>query len=429
MNCSPCHGVLKKEQTFRLQPLLVVMMCLAPLASGCGKGGDKKAPKLSPPKVVCTPARVQPITDFDEFVGRTEAVETVEIRSRVSGFLETIDFVDGASVKEGDLLATIETEEYAAIHQQSLARIALWESKLELGRSKLKRSQALIKTASISQEELDESVAGVGEAEASLVAARADAARTELDVKYTKIFAPIAGRIDRALVTPGNMLTGGLGSGTLITQIVSVAPIYAYLDVDEASILRYIRKARGASAGTESQEQQSLAELNIPCYLQLNDELEAKHVGKLDFVENRVDKSTGTIRLRAVFSNEDRILRGGMFVRAKIPVSDPYDAVLIPETAIGTDQGFKFAYVVDAANKASRRTLKLGGMQGSMRIILDGIKANEKVIVRGIQRVRPGSEVAPVMEEVPTSSQSAPNVPVSESGKADSATSSEGGAQ
>ena len=168
--------------------------------------------------------------------------------SRLSGFLRTIEFTDGAFVKEGDLLATIEPDEFQAIHNQSLARIIQWEAKLDLAQSKLRRSQSLIKTSAISQEELDESVSGVKEAEASLFAAKSDAARTELDLKYTKILSPISGRIDRAMVTPGNMLTGGLGNGTLITRIVSVAPVYAYLDVDESTILGYIRKAQANAA-------------------------------------------------------------------------------------------------------------------------------------------------------------------------------------
>lgn len=404
---------------------LIVAAVAICFGGGCKSESSAPAAKM-PLKVVCAPALVQKITDYDSFVGRTEEAESVEVRSRLSGFLRTIEFKDGAFVKEGDLLATIEPDEYQAIHNQSLARITLWEAKLDLARSKLRRAQSLIKTSAISQEELDESVSGVKEAEASLFAAQSDAARTELDLKYTKILSPISGRIDRALVTPGNMLTGGLGNGTLITRIVSVAPVYAYLDVDESTILGYIRKAQAneaksvaaqstetaqptqptdttsdqASKAANGKPRASLRDLNVPCYLQLNDESEAKHQGVLDFVENRVDKTTGTIRIRGIFQNEEGVLRGGMFVRARVPVSEPYDAVLIPETAIGTDQNFKFAYVIDASNKPIRRNLKLGAAQGTLRIVREGIAVGERVVIRGIQRVRPDVEVDVQMEEI-----------------------------
>ena len=401
---------------------LIVAAVTICFGGGCKSESSAPAAKVAP-KVVCAPAVVQKITDYDSFVGRTEEAESVEVRSRLSGFLRTIEFTDGAFVKEGDLLATIEPDEYQAIHNQSLARIIQWEAKLDLAQSKLRRSQSLIKSSAISQEELDESVSGVKEAEASLFAAKSDAARTELDLKYTKILSPISGRIDRALVTPGNMLTGGLGNGTLITRIVSVAPVYAYLDVDESTILGYIRKAQAnaaksaaaqpteatqptettgdeASKATNGNARASLRDLNVPCYLQLNDESEAKHQGVLDFVENRVDKTTGTIRIRGIFQNESGVLRGGMFVRAKVPVSEPYEAVLIPETAIGTDQNFKFAYVIDASNKPIRRNLKLGASQGTLRIVREGIAAGERVVIRGIQRVRPDVEVDVQLEEI-----------------------------
>lgn len=380
----------------------LIVAAVAICFSGCKSESIPPLAKTAP-KVVCAPAVVQKITDYDSFVGRTEEAESVEVRSRLSGFLRTIEFTDGAFVKEGDLLATIEPDEYQAIHNQSLARIIQWEAKLDLAQSKLRRAQTLIKTAAISQDELDEAVSSVKEADASLFAAKSDAARTELDLKYTKIQSPISGRIDRAMVTPGNMLTGGLGNGTLITRIVSVAPVYAYLDVDESTILGYIRKAQAnasKSAVTQPTEATQLRDLNVPCYLQLNDESEAKHQGVLDFVENRVDKTTGTIRIRGIFQNEEGVLRGGMFVRAKVPVSEPYEAVLIHETAIGTDQNFKFAYVIDASNKPIRRNLKLGAAQGTLRIVREGIAAGERVVIRGIQRVRPDVEVDVQMEEI-----------------------------
>ena len=372
------------------------------MLGGCFSGSDIGKPTLPPPVVICVNAISQEVTDFDEFVGRTEPSATVEVQSRVSGFLETVDFQDGQLVAEGELLATIESDEYEAIHEQSLANIQLWKSKLKLAETSFGRFKDLLAKNSVSQAEYDESEAAVSEARSQIIAAEAAAARTDLDVKYTKILAPIAGRTDRAFVTPGNVVSGGVGAGTPLTRIVKDSPMFAYVDVDEQSVLSYKRRAR--EKGTGDAPGGALKSLQIPCMLRLQDEAEFTHSGYLDFAENRVDGATGTIRIRAVFENEDRFLTGGLFVRVRIPKGEPYTGVLIPEQCIATDQADKIAYVVNAKGQAELRVLELGARFDELRSVTSGITAGERVVFQGIQKVRPGLDVQAEMAPTETTS-------------------------
>jgi RND family efflux transporter MFP subunit len=365
-----------------------VLLAVLPLASGC-KPEAKVSAEQPVPKVTVTAVVSQETIDSDEYTGWTEASETVEVRARVFGYLKTIDFKDGDFVTEGQKLFTIEPDEYDAIHQQSVSRIAVSTARLELAKSKYERNAKLVKTGAVSQEDYEESVAAVHESEASITAAKADANRTALDLKYTEIKAPIAGRMDRALVTKGNLLTGGQTSGTLLTKIVQERPMYVYFDVDERSLLGYMRRG-GSRSGSDPKH---LSDLNIPCYVQLADEEDFSHEGKLDFAASEFQTSTGTARLRGVFANQDRTLASGMFVRVRVPVSEPYQASLIPEEALATDQNIKFVYVVGSDGTAERRSVVLGKQRGTMRIITSGLKPGERVIVTGLQRVRPGQKV------------------------------------
>jgi len=266
----------------------------------------------------------------------------------------------------------------------------VWEAKLKVAQANLSRRQALMATpGAISREELEEYAAVAAEAEASLNAAKADANRTAIDLKYTVVRAPISGRIDRAMVAKGTLLTGGTGSGTLLTKIVDEQPMYVYFDVDERSLLHYMRQR----TGSRNSDPGSLRELGIDCYVQLADEKDFAHQGKLDFAESEVNTSTGTARLRGVFENKDDALSSGLFVRVRVPASQPYQALLIPERALATDQNVKYVYVVGDDGIANRRTVELGPQRGELRIISDGLKAGERVIVKGLQRVRPGQKV------------------------------------
>ena len=240
------------------------------------------------------------------------------------------------------------------------------------------------------------------EAQSQIDASQAAADRAALDLKYTKIYAPIAGRANRTLVTPGNMVTGGLGQGTMLTSIVTETPMFAYIDVDELALLKYKRRVQAAGGRAEGVE---LKDLNIPCFLQLQDETGYPHEGKLDFAENRIESSTGTIRLRGVFDNSDHLLEGGLFVRVKIPRGEPYEGVLIPEQCIALDQADRVAYVVNAKNEVEMRKLELGARFESMRSIRSGISAGEKVVFQGIQKVRPGMVVQPELAKAEKDSQ------------------------
>lgn len=377
-------------------------LCLVVLMSaGCNNSATPVAEQLVP-RVTVTPVVEQEVVDFDEYTGQTEASALVEVRARVFGYLKTITFQDGDFVKEGQTLFTIEPDEYQAIHDQSVARIRLANANLELSRSKLARNEKLRPTGAISQEDYEESVAAARVAEAQITSAEADANRTALDLKYTEIKAPLSGRIDRAFIAVGNLLTGGMSSGTLLTTIVSEQPMYVYFDVDERSLLKYRRSGTGGDGNDDG----GLRKLEIPCYVQLADEKTFGHEGKIDFASTQVNAGTGTARLRGVFENKDRSLVSGLFVRIRIPVSKPYQALLIPERALATDQNIKFVYVVGEDGKAERRNVELGAARGDLRIVKAGVSPNERIIAKGLQRVRPGQQVEAEEESAETASSS-----------------------
>jgi RND family efflux transporter MFP subunit len=371
----------------RIGPPMVFFGMLL-MSAGCNRS-PLATTEQTVPKVTVAPVVSQATTDYDEYTGNTEASEAVEVRARVFGYLKTIDFKDGDLVTEGQTLFTIEPDEYAAIHNQSLSKIAIWESKLAVAKANLARREKSVATGATTREEYEEYRAAVQEANASLVAAHADANRTAIDLKYTTIKAPIKGRIDKAMVSKGTLLTGGTGSGTLLTKVVNEQPMYVYFPVDERSLLRYM-KLRSKSVESAPG---SLRKSGIKCYVKLADEKEFKHPGELDFVETEVSPSTGTAELRGVFENKDHALASGLYVQVRIPTSKEYQALMIPERALATDQDIKFVYVVGEDGIAQRRTVELGGQRGTMRIVTSGLKAGERIIVKGLQRVRPGQKV------------------------------------
>ena len=369
---------------------------MLPLISACNRAAPAAGGEQPVPKVTVSAVVSQETIDADEYTGQTEASEIVEIRARVFGYLKSIEFKDGDYVKEGQELFSIEPDEYAAIHQQSLSRIDVNAANLELARAKHARNEVLVKSGAVSREDFEETRAAIKTSEAAITAARADAMRTDVDLKYTVLTAPISGRIDRAFVSKGNLLSGGTGSGTLLTKIVNEQPMYVYFDVDERSLLRYMRQRAESRASAPG----SLRELGMRCSVQLADEQDFSHEGELDFAASEVDPGTGTARIRGRFENKNRELVSGLFVRIRIPVTEPYQALMIPERALATDQNIKYVYVVGSDGTSSRRSVELGAQRGEMRIIAEGLQEGEKVIVKGLQRVKPGQKVEAELAQV-----------------------------
>ncbi|TWT52969.1 Multidrug efflux pump subunit AcrA precursor [Rubripirellula amarantea] len=384
------------QHCYRLFPLLA-----CGLIAVCGCKDASKAPATTDraiQKVAFVPAKKELVMDHVELVGRLAANESVKIQSRVSGFLLETHFEDGQQVTKGDLLFTIEPDEYQAIYNQSLAAIDVAKTKLDLTEKTFARSKTLIENDAISKEEFDQNQSAVAEAMANLMASEADAARVKLDLDYTKVVSPISGRVDRALLDDGNYVNGGLVGGTLLTTVVSDRPIKAVASVDENVRLKFMRRQREVG-GEDFKEADKLEELKIPCYLQLQDEQDFPHEGILEYAEIQVDQQTGTSLLRGVFDNNDGLLKPGMFVRIKVPVSDEYEAVLVPNTSIGTDQATNFVYVINDANEIEHRTVILGDRKDKFRVVTSGVQPGESVVVAGMQLIQPGMKVAPVLKQ------------------------------
>jgi RND family efflux transporter MFP subunit len=331
------------------------------------------------------------VIDRDEYVGRFVAVDSVEVRARVSGYLEKVHFRDGQLVKEGDLLFTIDRRPFQNALDQARANLAQARANLAYAEADLKRGQQLVRDRTITEQTLDQRTQSFRGATASVAANEAQVRQAELELQFTELRAPIAGRIGDRRVSPGNLVTGGaLATGTtLLATIVSIDPIRFEFTFDEASYLRY---ERVAMPGKEMSD--PTGGLNVE--LKLIDEADFTHRGRMDFVDNVIDRSTGTIRGRAVFPNPNKVLTPGMFGRVRVPASAPYQALLVPDAAIGTEQVRKFVLVVGDDNVVATKYVTLGALlEDNMRVIKDGLSAGDRVIVEGLMRARPGQKVTP----------------------------------
>ena len=367
-----------------------VGLALAALLAGCGEGA-KQAAAPPPPKVTVAKPIKRTVVDQDEYVGRFVAVNSVEIRARVSGYLDKVHFADGQLVKQGDLLFTIDKRPFQNTLDQARANLETAKSNLAFTEADIKRGQQLLRDRTISEQVFDQRNQAYRNAQASVLANEAMVRQAELDLEFTELRAPVSGRIGDRRVSPGNLVTGGTGgTTTLLAVVVSMDPIRLEFTFDEASLLRYERLAH------KSKEKESAKDVGaVPVRLKLLDETDFSHYGRMDFVDNVIERSTGTIRGRAQFANADGLFTPGMFGRVQMPGSDPYETLMVTDAAVGTEQVRKFVYVVDSENIARQRFVTLGPVIDDLRVIKDGISADDRVIVNGLMRVRAGQKVAP----------------------------------
>jgi RND family efflux transporter MFP subunit len=380
---------------FRRVPIAaVVILGLSSVLVGCARA-PSEAPASAPLPVTVSQPVERDVTDYVDFTGRTAAVDSVELRARVWGYLDKVNFKEGALVKSGDVLFEIDPRVYRADFERNRGTVAQYEARVHRTERDYRRAKTLLARASVGQEEYDRYEADYREAAANLDIARANRDLAELNLGYTRVRAPVSGRVSRYVVTVGNLVQAGdQGGGTLLTTIVSLDPMYAYFDVDERTALRVRQLVREGKAD-------SPRDGGFPVSLGLANEEGHPHQGTVNFVDNQVNSKTGTIRLRGVFPNKDQVLLPGLFARVRTPIGRPHQALLVSERALDTDQGQKILYVVNDKNEVASRPVRLGALHKGLREIADGLKQGERVIVDGIQNVRPGVTVEPNLVDMP----------------------------
>jgi RND family efflux transporter MFP subunit len=383
---------MNDHSTARIAFTLVLGLSIG--LTGCARV-PSGAPEAAPTPVTVSRPVERDITDYVDFTGRTAAVDSVELRARVWGYLDKVNFKEGALVKEGDVLFEIDPLTYRATLNQAEGNLASAEARVERLDADFARARPLLRRGAISREEYDKVVGDRGEAAASREALKAAVERAKLDLQYTKVIAPISGRTSRYVVTTGNLVQAGdQGGGTLLTTIVSVDPMYAYFDVDEYTALRVRRLVREGKSD-------SPRDGGFPVFLGLANEEGHPHRGTINFVDNQVNPRTGTIRVRGVFPNKEQVLLPGLFARVRAPIGRSHKALLVSERAIDTDQGLKVLYVVNEKNEVVSRPVRLGALHDGLREITEGLKPDERVIVNGLQQVRPGVTVEPRPVDMP----------------------------
>jgi len=361
--------------------LLTVFMLVALVGCVSQEDSKAKAAQIPPPKVKIAQALAQDVTEWDEYTGRIEAVEAVDVRARVSGYLEQIHFRAGEYVKKGELLFEIDAKPFKAQLNFAEAELERAKSRQELAKNDFTRAERLFRAKAISGEEHDARGKGLREAAAAVQSAEANVYSAKLNLDYTKIRSPIDGRIGRELITVGNVVNGGSGDATLLTFIVSTDPVYVYVDADERSVLKYRRSAADPA--------------QTPAELAVADEARFPHQGRLDYISPRENAATGTVSLRGVFANKDGLLSPGFFARMRVRGSAPYPALLLPDRAIGTDQAQRFVWVVNPDKQVEYRKVALGAHIGQSRVIADGLKPGEWVVIEGLQKLKPDIKVDP----------------------------------
>jgi RND family efflux transporter MFP subunit len=374
-------------------------LALAPLLllAACGRDAPPPPP---PPEVTVAAVIERDINDWDEFSGRLQAVESVDIRPRVTGYIERVAFREGADVRKGDLLFVIDPRPYQADLSRAEAALARAKAQAELGRAQRDRAERLVGTNAISRDDYDARVNAARAAEADVASAEAAVRAARLNLEFTRITSPIDGRASRAEVTTGNLVQSTGNPPTLLTTVVSMDPIYVEFEGDEQVYLKYTELSRRGDRASSRQARN-------PVFMGLSSEEGYPHEGYMVFVDNRLNTQTGTIRGRAVFENKDRLFTPGLFARIKLIGSGKYHALLVSDRAIGTDQDHKFVLVLGADGKLEYREVKIGRVVDGLRVVLEGVKAGEKIVVNGLQRARPKQAVkateVPMDQGVPAS--------------------------
>jgi RND family efflux transporter MFP subunit len=366
----------------------VAALILLPL--GC----SKPPPSAPPPPDVSVAVVVQKtVKDWDEYTGRLQAIENVEVRPRVSGYIDKIEFTQGKLVKEGDLLVRIDPRPYQAKVDSAMAELRRAKVGQELAGKELARVEKLKATGAVSTEEVDERSSGLSQAEANVGVAEAALDSAALDLSFTQVKSPINGRVSRAEVTRGNLVSGGFNGGTLLTSVVSIDPIYVEFESDENAYLRYAKLVRSGAL-------ESPREIQTPIEVGLANEDGYPHPGMLTFVDNQLNPQTGTVRARAVLENKSNYFTPGLFVRVRVLVSASQLSILVDDRAISSDQAQKYVLVLGAENKTEYRAVKLGPIIDGLRVVRAGLKPGEQILVDGLQRVHPGMPVNPKVVEM-----------------------------
>lgn len=371
--------------------LVVAAACLVFGLSGCGD--SKAGPAAAPPAPAVHVATVEQrtISDWDTFTGRFEAVESVKLRPRVSGYIDQVSFSEGKDVKKGDVLFVIDPRPYRVQLERAQGDLARARAQAELSEKELRRTESLLAAHAVSQEEYEQRASQRNQLAADLQAARAAADAAQLDLEFTRVVAPIDGRVSRAEVTAGNYVTAGT---TVLTSVVSLDPIYVYFEGDEQTYLKYNGQAQRG-------ERPSSRDAANPVFVGLANEADFPHAGRMNFVDNALNPETGTIRARAVLDNAAHQFTPGMLARVKLLGSGEYSATLVPDEAVGTDQDRKFVIVVNAQSVTEYRPVQLGEIADGQRIVRSGVQPGERIVVGGLQRVRPGMQVTPQPADAP----------------------------
>ncbi|XGB22675.1 efflux RND transporter periplasmic adaptor subunit [Streptomyces sp. II-2-2-2] len=363
-----------------------VSILAAAVLTACSGSHAEEAGMPPPPSVSAAPVLVKQVSQWDDFSGRVEAVESVELRPRVSGYIDKVNYVEGQEVKKGDVLFTIDARSYRAELDRATAELNRARTQAQVSRSEADRARRLSDQQAISTETWEQRRAVSEQALAQVQAAQAAVDAARLNMEFTQVRAPINGRAGRAMVTAGNLVTAG-DSASVLTTLVSLDKVHVYFDADEGTFLRYAQMARKGERPSERDSE-------LPVKVGLSGENGFPHEGKVDFLDNQVTRSTGTIRVRALLDNADRAFTPGLFARVQLLGSGQFQAMLIDEKAVLTDQDRKFVYVVDKDNKAQRRDIELGRNADGLRIVEQGLKAGDRVIIDGVQKVfMPGMPV------------------------------------